>query len=309
MSASKNRPRWGDLPPSVRGQIEDLVGDEVAGAENCQGGFSPGFASRLTLASGKRAFAKAVDGREWPSQVPMYRDEAHVAATLPARLPAPRFLGSRDDGRWVIMAFECIEGAEPLRPWRPADLARVVATAARMSVAASPSPVQVPSHHPRLGGWLEISAEPTLRARLDGFSRWAARELDELIALEERGLVAARGATLVHFDALPHNIVLTRDRVYFVDWPHARLGAPFIDLLMLLTTAWADGIDPEPLLTSQPIMRVTAPADVDAVLAAFAGFCLVGGLGTIESGLQPIAAAKRELGRGALGWLQRRRLR
>ena len=99
MSASKNRPRWGDLPPSVRRQIEDLVGDEVLAAENCQGGFSPGFASRLALASGKRAFAKAVDGAEWPSQAPMYRDEAHVAAGLPAGMPVPQFLGSRDDGR------------------------------------------------------------------------------------------------------------------------------------------------------------------------------------------------------------------
>jgi hypothetical protein len=237
MSASKNRPRWSDLPSCIRRQIEELVGDEVIAAENCQGGFSPGFASRLTLASGKRAFTKAVDGGEWPSQAPMYRDEARVAGSLPASLPVPRFLGSRDDGRWVVLAFECIDGAETVRPWRPADLARVVATAARMSVAASPSPVHVPAHHPRLGGWLEISAEPALRARLGRFSWWAARELDELIALEERGLVAARGATLVHFDALPHNIVLTRDGVYFVDWPHARLGAPFIDLLMLLTTA------------------------------------------------------------------------
>jgi hypothetical protein len=110
MAASKNRPHWPDLPPSVRGQLEGLVGDEVLAAESCQGGFSPGFASRLTLASGNRVFAKAVDGGEWPCQAPMYRDEARVAASLPAGMPVPEFLGSRDGGRWVILAFECIDG-------------------------------------------------------------------------------------------------------------------------------------------------------------------------------------------------------
>jgi Ser/Thr protein kinase RdoA (MazF antagonist) len=127
--------------------------------------------------------------------------------------------------------------------------------------------------------------------------------------LERKSLVAARGTTLVHFDALPHNILLTQDRIYFVDWPHARLGAPFIDMLMMATTAWADGIDPEGLLAEYGIMRGTAPGDIDAVLAAFAGFCLADGLGTTESGLGPIATAKRELGRGALGWLQLRQWR
>ncbi len=73
-----------------------------------------------------------------------------------------------------------------------------------------------------------------------------------------------------------------------------------------LSNAWADSIDPEPLLTGQQIMRGTAPADVDAVLGAFAGFCITGGLHSIEPGLEPIGAAKRELGRGALGWLEQR---
>jgi hypothetical protein len=55
MSASKNRPRWSELPPRVRGQISELAGGRVVAAENCEGGFSPGFASRLTLADGRRA--------------------------------------------------------------------------------------------------------------------------------------------------------------------------------------------------------------------------------------------------------------
>src|SRR5260370_1360359 len=130
MSASKNRPRWNEMPALVQRQIEELVGGRVVAAENCDSGFPPRFAPTLPLAEDRPA--------------------------LP-RLPA--------------------------------------------------------------------------------VSAWAARHLDQLIMLECRGLVAARGATLVHFDALPHNILRTDDRVVLVDWPHARLGAPFIDLLMVLASA------------------------------------------------------------------------
>jgi hypothetical protein len=80
MSASKNRPRWGDLPPPVRARISELAGGRVLAAQNCEGGFSPGFASRLTLADGRRAFAKAMDADAWPLQATFHRDEARVAA-------------------------------------------------------------------------------------------------------------------------------------------------------------------------------------------------------------------------------------
>jgi hypothetical protein len=225
MSASKNRPRWSELPAYVRDQIGELAGGRVIAAENCEGGFSPGFASRLTLADGQLAFAKAMDADAWQLQATMYRDEARVAALLPATVPAPRFLGSADDGHWVILAFDCADGAQPSVPWHPGELAQAAAAASAMSQALTPSPVAVPADHPRLGGWAELAAEPSARAKLAAVSAWAARNVGLLAELERAGLAAARGDTLVHFDALPHNIVRTDRRVLFVDWPHARLGA------------------------------------------------------------------------------------
>jgi hypothetical protein len=52
VSASKDRPRWDELPGRVRRLAEALAGGRVIRAESCPGGFSPGFASRLTLAVG-----------------------------------------------------------------------------------------------------------------------------------------------------------------------------------------------------------------------------------------------------------------
>ena len=136
MSASKNRQRWNELPERVHGQIESLVGGRVVAAENCDGGFSPGFASRLTLACERRVFVKAIDAEAWRGQAPFYRDEIHVAAGLAAARAAdaavaravstPRFLGSLDDGQFVILAFDCVRGrrAGPALAVRRADARR-----------------------------------------------------------------------------------------------------------------------------------------------------------------------------------------
>ena len=305
MSASKNRPRWSELPPSVRGRISDLAGGRVVAAQNCEGGFSPGFASRLTLADRRRVFAKAMDAAEWPSQAVMYRAEARVAAALPGTVPAPRFLGWIDEA-WVILAFEWVDASEPARPWRHGELSQVAAAASAMSLALTPSPVRVPADHLRLGGWAELAADAGARAKLRQVSAWATRNLDILSDLERAGLAAARGNTLVHFDALPHNILRTERRVWFVDWPHARLGAPFIDVLMVLASAGADGFDLDELVWRQPVTDGVDGATIDGVLAGLTGFYLAGALADVEPGLAPIAAAKLELGRGAVSWLQRR---
>ncbi len=316
MSASKNRQRWNELPERVHGQIESLVGGRVVAAENCDGGFSPGFASRLTLACERRVFVKAIDAEAWPGQAPFYRDEIYVAAGLAAARAAdaavaravstPRFLGSLDDGQFVILAFDCVAGGEPARPWQFAELTRVAGTVGRMSAALTPSPVALAGDHPRLGGWATLAADGAALARLRIMSAWSARHLDQLIAAERHGLAAAKGTALVHFDLLPHNILLTCDQVTVVDWPHARLGAPVIDLLMVLASAAADGLDPDPVLRAQPMAVAVDDADVTGILAALTGFWLAGAFEPMPPGLGPIAAAKLHLGRGALWWLERR---
>ena len=306
MLHSKNRPRWNALPPQVRDQIEQLAGGRVLAAENCEGGFSAGFASRLTLAGGRRLFAKAMDGAAWPLQAGWCRDEARVSAGLPAGIPAPGLRGWSDDGRWVALVFECIEGREPARPWRPDELGRAAAAVSAMSLALTPSPVPVPAEQPRIGGWAELAGDRAALGRLAGVSVPAARHLAELLAFERAGLAAAHGTSLVHFDVLPHNILCAGHQVWFVVWPHARLGAPFIDLLMLLGSAGSDGIDLDDLLAAQPVAAGPDRGTIDAVLAALAGFYLAGALAETAAAFRPIAAAKLELGRGTLSWLQRR---
>jgi hypothetical protein len=86
---------------------------------------------------------------------------------------------------------------------------------------------------------------------LPHISPWAADHLSMLIKLENVGLAAAKGDSLVHFDAFPHNILIAGERVLFVDWPHARLGAPFLDLITFASSAEVAGIDSEELLAGR----------------------------------------------------------
>jgi hypothetical protein len=305
-SASKKRLRWEQLPADARTEIERLAGGRAATAVNCTGGFSPGLASRLQLTNGRRVFVKAMDAVEWPEQAIWYRAEAFVSESLPSDVPAPRLLSWNDDGRWVVLVFECIHGAEPDLRRNPADAFRIAAALDDLAGLVTPSPVPVPSDHPRLGGWAELAADDDRLARLPQFSPWAAEHLSFLIELEHVGLAAAEGCSLVHFDAFPHNILICGERVLLVDWPHARLGAPFLDLIMFASSVGSMGIDADPLLADRAAPAGQDPRVIDAVIAAFTGFCVGGSLWRPEPELSPIIAAKAELGFAATAWLRRR---
>ena len=305
MATSKNRLTWPNMPESTKAEIEEFLGGSVVAAENCPGGFSPGFASKLTLDTGRHIFLKAMDTVAWPTQGAAYRDEITVASALPREIPAPQFLGFLDTDHLVALAFECIPGHTPAQPWVLPELRRVAAAVSELSQALTPSPVKLPSDHPRLGGWASIDACGQ-RRELAAHSPWAADRLPMLIEMEMEGLTAARGTTLVHFDLYAHNVLLTADRVLIVDWPHARLGAPVIDLVMTLASAAADGIDPEQVLRAQPIAQDIDRHVVDVILVAHAGFCTFGALEVPPPGLEPIIRAKQHLSYGALTWLQRR---
>ncbi|WP_424528073.1 phosphotransferase enzyme family protein [Sphaerisporangium viridialbum] len=306
MSASKRRLRWNAVPQDVRRAVEDLLDGQVVDARSCAGGFSPGLASRLRLADGRRFFVKAINADQWPFEVAAYRDEAHVAAALPADIPVPRMIGTIDDGHWVALAFEHIDGTEPAQPWTIPELRRVLARLTSLSQMLTPSPIALPHEHPRLGGWAEVAADPELLRLLPEQSRWAADNLPLLVSAEQEGHQFAYGESLVHFDLFPHNVLLTDDQVRFVDWPHARLGSPIIDLVILLSSVAADGIDPDPFLQEHPIAAGLSPRAIDGVIAAHAGAFLGSALHPASPGLEPIVQTKRAIGLATLTWLQQR---
>jgi len=303
-SASKRRPQWAGLSVHQRRSIEGVVGDHVTHATSRTGGFSPGFASVLRLDDGREVFVKAIDLVAWPDQGEAYRREIAVARALPAAVPAPRLLASGETGDLVILVFEAVQGVEPRQPWDESDLDRVCQAADALSLVPAARFLDS-EDFPRLGGWWEIAGEHQLQVRMDELFPWASGRLRDLVAWEQRGLTAARGSTLAHFDLYAHNTLLTNDGVVIGDWPHARSAAPFVDTVMLLSTA-NDGQQSERIWRDRPISRVADPDDVTALLVAHAGSCAASASWPVTQGLEAITAAKADLARGAISWLEER---
>jgi aminoglycoside phosphotransferase len=296
-----------EVPERVRRAIEEILGAPVVAAHSQPGGFSPGLAARLVLADGRRAFAKAVGAERNPDAPVFHRREVEVLAALPPDLPVPRLLGSHDDGDWVALVVEDVDGQAPAEPWRPAELARVVEAMAQLADRLTPSPVArrpvTVLDEQAFRGWRALAADPAAAAPLGPA---VCARLDELAAIEEGWTAAAEGRSLVHGDLRADNILLTPDRVVFVDWPHARIGAPWLDLLFLLPSAAATGTDPEEVWAAYPPARAADPDAVTAVLVALTGFFLRQSLLPPPPNLEKVRAFQRVQGEAALRWVDAR---
>lgn len=305
--ASGVRHDWAELPASVRRAVEDILGSPVTEARSQNGGFSPGVAARVRLADGGRAFVKAVSAEVNAGAPDLHRAEARHTAALPPHAPVPRLLGSYDDGTRVALVLEDIEGRQPAVPWDRAELDRVLDAVDALSRTLTPAPIDAPPVTLRdasmFTGWRTLYA-----AGGDaGLGTWAARHLGALAELESGWAAAADGDSLAHADLRADNILLTEDRVVFVDWPHAVRAAPWFDLLAMLPCVAAQGgPDPEAVFTAHPLGRDADPAAVTAVLAALAGYFVAHSLRPAPPGLPTLRAFQAAQGAAALDWLRNR---
>ena len=276
------------------------------------GGFSPGLAARLLLADGRRVFVKAVSGRINPHSPGMHRREARIAASLPASIPTPRFLDSYDDGDWIALVFEDIEGTTPRTPWYQPELDRVLGAVGELTSGLTPSPVAVESVGELMpdvfAGWQRLAANvESGQDELRDIDPWAQRHLAELASLEATSPDAAAGTTLLHADLRADNILLTPSRVFFVDWPWASRGAAWVDLVFMLpSVAMQGGPKPWEIFDEHPLGREAPAAAVTAVVAGVAGFMIRGSRLPPPPGLPTVRAFQRDQGVPALEWLKRR---
>jgi aminoglycoside phosphotransferase (APT) family kinase protein len=297
---------WEAVPESVREAVEAGLGARVEEAVTQPGGFSPGCAARLRLDDGRGAFVKAVGSEPNADSPGFHRIEAHVAAALPPETPAPKFFFSHDDGDWVALVFEDVDGREPELPWRGNELERVLGALTDLAAALTPAPIEAPPLAERYGelfrGWRTIVEEEP-----EGLDSWTADQLATLAELESGWERAAAGKTLLHADIRADNVLLTEDRVVFVDWPHVCLGAAWVDLLAFLpSVAMQAGPKPWELFDDHPVGRDADPDCVNAVLAALAGFFVHRATLPPQPGLPTLREFQRAQGAESLAWLRRR---
>ena len=310
--ATGQRLDWADAPAWLRAAVEDRLGGRVVEAVTQATGFSPGLAARLRLADGRRAFVKAVGPEPNPDSPGFHRVEARVMAVLPPSAPAPRLLWSLDQGGWVALAFEDVDGVHPSLPWRAGELRRVLAMLTDMARVLTPAPAGMPRIGDRLEdgfrGWRRLAAAHTAGSDdLASLDPWAARHLDRLADLEAGWAAATEGPTLLHSDLRADNLLLTPTRVVAVDWPWVCVGAAWVDLLLLLpSVTMQGGPDPEATFAAQPVTAGADPEAVTAALAAWAGFLVEGSRQPPPPGLPTLRAFQLGQGLAAIDWLRRR---
>jgi len=299
---------WARVPAAVQAWATGLGGgDAPTSVRDLPGGFSPGATSILEW-PGRTVFVKAV-GQELNSESPsMHRREAVVSAALPRSPRFPRLLEVFDDSEWVALAFDAVDGRPPHHPWDPVELGRVADGLSAMHAELTPSPA--PDLDPLsvravqlFGGW---STLVTLGAPAE-LDPWAAAHLDRLAELEAGWPEACVGETLVHGDVRADNVLVTEDRVVFVDWPFGSVGNPAFDVI-----AWAPSVvleggpPPEELLA---LCEASRRADADAMtvlLTAICGFFVSHSLRPAPPGLPTLRAFQAAQGAVALDWLRRR---
>ena len=304
------RTPWEALPTPVREAVHNLLGAPVTEAVTQDGGFSPGVAARVVTAAGDRAFVKAVSAHANPDSPGIHRKEARNAAALPPEVPAPRLIGSYDDGTWVALVFEDVAGRQPHVPWRKSELAVVLNAVGELSRALTPAPIVaqplVEGLTDTFLGWQRMIDQGD---RGEGLDPWTLRELPRLAELAARWADFAVGDSLAHCDLRADNMLLTGDgRVVFVDWPHVHgEAAPWFDLLLLLPCVRAQGgPDPEEIFTSHPLAHDADPAGVTATLAAFAGFLIESSCRPPVPGIPTLRSFQRAQGEAAVRWLRAR---
>lgn len=266
------------------------------------------------MSDGRKLFVKAVSAIPNPDTPSFHRREARIVASLPLAAPVPRLLWSYDqgDGGWVVLVFENVDGQHPAQPWRTDELDRVVDSLAAMAASLTPSPL--PTADARrasaefggpLRGWQPIrDGQPSQVGRLDA---WSARHLEGLADLELSAVDAVAGETLLHFDVRADNMLLTDNRVWFVDWPRACVGAAWVDVVCFApSVAMQGGPTPEEVIARHPACRTADPVAITATVAALAGYFTHRAMQPPPPGLPTVRAFQAAQGVVARKWLAQR---
>lgn len=292
------------MPAGVRAWVDRTLGSGVVSADTQYGGFSPGVAARLVTASGRRAFVKAVGPELNPDSPGLFRRELAAMQALAAeKLPqAPMLYDGYDDGGWVALLLEDIEGRMPDQPWNVADAGRVLRATAELTERLTPSPwpdapLAAERSESFLSRWELVPADGT------PVPDWIGDRVPELAELAATGRQAlAADEALAHWDIRSDNVLLTDERVVFVDWAHPARAAAWADLVIV-------SADIRGSLTGAELAGLPAPPDGDAVtgfLAAVAGGLWWAAHQPDPPGLPTLREWQREHAEVHLAWLRER---
>lgn len=275
-------------------------------------GFTSGFAAVLR---GGGEFVKAVNANVNAVIADCYQREALINQALPIEVPAPRLRWTEEteDG-WIVLGFDAIGGGRmPAAPWKPDEIASTLdACTIKAEALSTPSAaLQKVGLKPIGDGsdfadWRDLTGGVTSPSILP---EWVPTDrLDVLAELESHWRQAVAGDAVLHHDLRQDNVLIdTRGAAWICDWNWPCIAASWFDLVLLLATAHADGHDATTLFAEHPTGRGVDGEQLDAALAALAGFFLVSGSQPAADWSPYIRQHQTWCGEVTLRWLADRR--
>jgi hypothetical protein len=301
------------VPDRVRAWVDDALGSPVVSWADQVGGMSPGCATRVAGADGSRAFVKAVGPELNPDTPTLLRRES-LALSLLGRHPRWAALqASYDDGDWVALLMEDVDGTHPdLR--HDATMAELLAATDDLATVVAGRVTTPPDPDPAGGGLNDLRAS---------FARWAATfdRLAEVPAGLLPGWLVAEPAhwqaqvhrlldhparTLVHFDIRDDNLLQRPSgEIVFVDWGQCGVGPDWLDPLLArlerVESPWFDDS-----LSSSPALARVGDEAVTAWLVGLGVFLAWRAVTAVDVNLPTLGEFRRRESARALAAAARR---
>lgn len=293
---------WTELPAPVRDWVGEALGSAVVDAVSQPAGFSPGSADRVRTADGTRAFVKAVSSAQNPDTPGLHRREVGVLRTLTSVASVPQLIDAYDDGDWVALVVEDVEGRHPRLPWTGEELDGTLAALSELATVAAPQswPALEEELEGEFGYWQRMIDDPPA-----GLDPWLSARLPELHDLSQGTLSRLGGSAIAHTDLRADNLLVQPDgAVKVIDWPWASRGAPWFDAVaLLINVRWSGDLDVRPSL---PAIRALGATDEDVlgVIAGLGGFFLHSSRQPPNPGLPTLREFQAAQGRAATSLLQ-----
>lgn len=259
------------VPGPVRAWVAQTLGSPVVAVTEQVGGMSPGCATRVRCADGTRAFVKAVGTSLNPDTPGLFRREVGVLDHLGAHPLWARMLASYDDGDWVALLIEDVDGRHPDFA-DPAELRSVLEAADELSevlqgleAPATVHLVDVGERFATMADTLTNLAEAPDATPVPDWLRTDTRGWADV--LREQAMQPMRH--LVHWDIRVDNLLRRPGgAIVFLDWGMAGRGPAWVDPLLarleLMDEPWFD--------TSIATSPALAEAGDEVVTAFLAGF-------------------------------------
>jgi hypothetical protein len=240
------------------------------GTEEQVGGMSPGCATRVRTAAGRRAFVKAAGPELNPVTPDLFRHEALVLRHLGADSLWAELLEVYDEaGGWVSLVLEDVEGRHPDLT-DPDESALVLGQTDRLveRLAGCGRDLDIGTISRSLTRyepmWPVLSELPS-----DALPRWCLDVADEMRSRHGSLITAAVGDHLVNYDIRNDNLLLRGNgSLVFVDWGIARTGAAWVDPLVA-RLEWVDLPSFDELVLRSPPLQLLGEQAITAFLYTF----------------------------------------